>query len=187
MTRSAIPAYSWFPSTGRRPYLVPRGPPGRRQCGPEAGELRPASDTGPGFTAIAWAARARRSTSLVQATAAEVFPRFGGPPPNRRMAPRSAWSAASGVPRASDLALRRGRSGRGPRSHLKAWPTPLPRPTSQTIRSPKRQRRTRECHQNETRSSGACMAWRGPESNRRHHGFQPCALPTELPRLDGPV
>ena len=24
--------------------------------------------------------------------------------------------------------------------------------------------------------------WRGPESNRRHHGFQPCALPTELPR-----
>ena len=25
--------------------------------------------------------------------------------------------------------------------------------------------------------------WRGPESNRRHHGFQPCALPTELPRL----
>src|SRR5512133_3762379 len=26
--------------------------------------------------------------------------------------------------------------------------------------------------------------WRGPESNRRHHGFQPCALPTELPRLE---
>ena len=25
--------------------------------------------------------------------------------------------------------------------------------------------------------------WRGPGSNRRHHGFQPCALPTELPRL----
>ncbi len=24
--------------------------------------------------------------------------------------------------------------------------------------------------------------WRGPESNRRHHGFQPCALPAELPR-----
>jgi predicted MFS family arabinose efflux permease len=29
--------------------------------------------------------------------------------------------------------------------------------------------------------------WRGPESNRRHHGFQPCALPTELPRPDGEV
>jgi hypothetical protein len=29
----------------------------------------------------------------------------------------------------------------------------------------------------------APLAWRGPESNRRHHGFQPCALPTELPRL----
>ena len=24
--------------------------------------------------------------------------------------------------------------------------------------------------------------WRGPESNRRHHDFQSCALPTELPR-----
>ncbi len=29
--------------------------------------------------------------------------------------------------------------------------------------------------------------WRGPESNRRHHGFQPCALPTELPRRGGQV
>src|SRR5262249_44382868 len=29
--------------------------------------------------------------------------------------------------------------------------------------------------------------WRGPESNRRHHGFQPCALPTEPPRPDGSV
>jgi MFS family permease len=28
--------------------------------------------------------------------------------------------------------------------------------------------------------------WRGPESNRRHHGFQPCALPTELPRQRRP-
>ena len=28
----------------------------------------------------------------------------------------------------------------------------------------------------------ALWQWRGPESNRRHHGFQPCALPTELPR-----
>ncbi len=27
--------------------------------------------------------------------------------------------------------------------------------------------------------------WRGPDLNRRHHGFQPCALPTELPRLAG--
>ena len=24
--------------------------------------------------------------------------------------------------------------------------------------------------------------WREPDLNRRHHGFQPCALPTELPR-----
>ena len=30
-----------------------------------------------------------------------------------------------------------------------------------------------------------CGEWRGPESNRRHHGFQPCALPTELPRPGG--
>ena len=27
--------------------------------------------------------------------------------------------------------------------------------------------------------------WRGPESNRRHHDFQSCALPTELPRPGG--
>src|SRR5687768_8811716 len=27
--------------------------------------------------------------------------------------------------------------------------------------------------------------WRGPESNRRHHDFQSCALPTELPRRGG--
>src|SRR5436190_8328224 len=27
--------------------------------------------------------------------------------------------------------------------------------------------------------------WRGPDLNRRHHGFQPCALPTELPRKGG--
>ena len=27
--------------------------------------------------------------------------------------------------------------------------------------------------------------WRGPDLNRRHHGFQPCALPTELPRPGG--
>ena len=31
----------------------------------------------------------------------------------------------------------------------------------------------------------ATERWRGPESNRRHHGFQPCALPTELPRQGG--
>ena len=28
----------------------------------------------------------------------------------------------------------------------------------------------------------ATREWRGPDLNRRHHGFQPCALPTELPR-----
>jgi hypothetical protein len=26
------------------------------------------------------------------------------------------------------------------------------------------------------------LRWRGPDLNRRHHGFQPCALPAELPR-----
>ena len=34
-------------------------------------------------------------------------------------------------------------------------------------------------------SDGSAMRvieWRGPDLNRRHHGFQPCALPTELPR-----
>src|SRR3954462_9164645 len=35
--------------------------------------------------------------------------------------------------------------------------------------------------------TGRCIArnrtgWREPDLNRRHHGFQPCALPTELPR-----
>ena len=30
------------------------------------------------------------------------------------------------------------------------------------------------------------LRWRGPELNRRHHGFQPCALPTELPRQAAP-
>jgi MFS family permease len=29
--------------------------------------------------------------------------------------------------------------------------------------------------------------WRGPGSNRRHYGCQPCALPTQLPRPDGEV
>ena len=32
-----------------------------------------------------------------------------------------------------------------------------------------------------------CIEWRGPDSNRRHHGFQPCALPAELPRRGDPV
>ncbi len=33
------------------------------------------------------------------------------------------------------------------------------------------------------RMIGVCReGWRGPESNRRHHDFQSCALPTELPR-----
>ena len=29
------------------------------------------------------------------------------------------------------------------------------------------------------------VEWREPDLNRRHHGFQPCALPTELPRRAG--
>src|SRR3954449_7114319 len=32
---------------------------------------------------------------------------------------------------------------------------------------------------------GDFTKWRGPESNRRHHDFQSCALPTELPRRAG--
>ena len=31
-------------------------------------------------------------------------------------------------------------------------------------------------------SVSCAKGWRGPDLNRRHHGFQPCALPTELPR-----
>src|ERR671918_2300108 len=30
-------------------------------------------------------------------------------------------------------------------------------------------------------------SWRGPESNWRHHDFQSCALPTELPRRSSPL
>ena len=33
-------------------------------------------------------------------------------------------------------------------------------------------------------SRSCAERWRGPDLNRRHHGFQPCALPTELPRLE---
>ena len=32
------------------------------------------------------------------------------------------------------------------------------------------------------RAASRMPEWRGPESNRRHHDFQSCALPTELPR-----
>ncbi len=35
----------------------------------------------------------------------------------------------------------------------------------------------------EPRKSCKRAKWRGPESNWRHHDFQSCALPTELPRL----
>ena len=37
-------------------------------------------------------------------------------------------------------------------------------------------------HRAGRRSDRAAREWRGPDLNRRHHGFQPCALPTELPR-----
>jgi hypothetical protein len=33
----------------------------------------------------------------------------------------------------------------------------------------------------------ADQRWRGPESNWRHHDFQSCALPTELPRRNSPT
>ncbi len=33
----------------------------------------------------------------------------------------------------------------------------------------------------------ATSEWREPDLNRRHHGFQPCALPTELPRRAAPL
>src|SRR4051812_10716430 len=35
---------------------------------------------------------------------------------------------------------------------------------------------------NSSGSAARLSKWRGPESNRRHHDFQSCALPTELPR-----
>ena len=35
------------------------------------------------------------------------------------------------------------------------------------------------------RTEQSVLRWRGPDLNRRHHGFQPCALPTELPRPAG--
>ena len=40
-------------------------------------------------------------------------------------------------------------------------------------------REERELHLGEPTS---VRKWRGPDLNRRHHGFQPCALPAELPR-----
>src|SRR6266704_4164152 len=40
----------------------------------------------------------------------------------------------------------------------------------------------RSRHGSAQRSRTSLGSWRGPESNRRPHGFQPCALPTELPR-----
>ena len=40
-------------------------------------------------------------------------------------------------------------------------------------------REERELHRAEPTS---LEKWRGPDLNRRHHGFQPCALPAELPR-----
>ena len=60
---------------------------------------------------------------------------------------------------------------------------------------PGRARHTRARRRSDTpanrHGSGAAGAgfagvrWRGPDLNRRHHGFQPCALPTELPRPAG--
>ena len=35
---------------------------------------------------------------------------------------------------------------------------------------------------NPDRGFRSAETWREPDLNRRHHGFQPCALPTELPR-----
>src|SRR5918999_5642015 len=37
------------------------------------------------------------------------------------------------------------------------------------------------------RRCAAAGKWRGPESNWRHHDFQSCALPTELPRRSSPL
>ena len=41
---------------------------------------------------------------------------------------------------------------------------------------------TRATEDAAARRCPAAARWRGPESNRRHHDFQSCALPTELPR-----
>src|SRR5207302_10107633 len=43
------------------------------------------------------------------------------------------------------------------------------------------------CDGEPKRSGGVSRRQQAPESNRRHHGFQPCALPTELPRRARPV
>ena len=77
----------------------------------------------------------------------------------RRSAP-SHTAKANGEGEA--LAIWRGRAGWARR----------PRRRVLCTRADRRQRRARP---------GAAR-WRGPESNRRHHDFQSCALPTELPR-----
>ena len=41
------------------------------------------------------------------------------------------------------------------------------------------------CRRSTPRVPDRCRTkWREPDLNRRHHGFQPCALPTELPRQE---
>ena len=45
----------------------------------------------------------------------------------------------------------------------------------------------RERPDDTARRCAAADKWRGPESNWRHHDFQSCALPTELPRRSSPL
>jgi hypothetical protein len=56
-------------------------------------------------------------------------------------------------------------------------PNPLPSWLSGTLRAVGRNPNIRLC-------VGGTGEWRGPESNWRHHDFQSCALPTELPRRE---
>ena len=69
---------------------------------------------------------------------------------------------------------RRGRKPHGGRARRRPRPAALAGAQSAAVSRPEGPRA----------GAGAFLGeeWRGPESNRRHHGFQPCALPTELPR-----
>ena len=72
---------------------------------------------------------------------------------------------------------RRGRGG-ATRAPSGAWSAT----SSRTGRSPCRASRASRSPSAAERVHAVQEEWRGPDLNRRHHGFQPCALPTELPR-----
>ena len=65
-----------------------------------------------------------------------------------------------------------------PRSTSAPTPAPIAVASGRAVRALRPTLRGRYADRGDTRK----REWRGPDSNRRHHGFQPCALPTELPR-----